>query len=475
MDRAPSSILILGSGVFGLGTAYALAQRPFYSNTSITLVDDCAGQFPPEDAASVDSSRIVRADYSDPHYAELAAKAQEQWRQQGDDDAGGQGRYSESGFVLCANNPPEHFLGTKSGMGYTKDSCKNVYEIAERTGLPVDNIKTLESTKALREHLGIESDCHPGDWGYLNGNSGWADAGKGMEWLYKKAKATGRIQFVDAKVTELATEGDRVIGAKLSDSRLLKADVVFLAAGAWSGSLVDLRGRTEASGQAVVYMDITAEEQKALEDYPVVLNLSTGLFVIPPRNQVLKIARHSFGWVNPVKVTKALPPSPKDKREPFLASQPYTSRNDASNPLPIEADRDLRRALKDLCAVRGLEDRPWKEARICWYADTRDGEWLIDYHPGWKGLFVATGDSGHGFKFLPNLGDKIVDVLQGQGGIFAQKWRWKEIANDGVGRETNGVYKALITEDGSRGGEPLVLCDELAKGRAPIGEPKTKL
>ncbi|ENH61829.1 L-pipecolate oxidase [Fusarium oxysporum f. sp. cubense race 1] len=454
MAGAPSSILIVGSGVFGLGTAWALAKRPHYSNTSITVVDDCAGQFPPEDAASVDSSRIVRADYSDPYYAALAAEAQKEWRKQGDHEVGGQGRYSESGFVLCASETPRDFKLKKSGMDYTKESAKNVESIAKQTGLPVDKIQKLESTKALQEFLG--TDGYPGDWGYLNGNSGWADAGEGMKWLYKQAQATGRIQFVNGKVTELVTEGDRVIGAKLSDSEVLKADVVMVAAGAWSGSLVDLRGRTEATGHAVAYMDITPEEQKRLDNFPVVLNLSTGLFLIPPRNNVLKAARHTF-------------------REPFLASQPYTSRNDSSNPLTAEADKDLRRALTDLCPIRGLETRPWKEARICWYSDTRDGEWLVDYHPGWKGLFVATGDSGHGFKFLPNLGEKIVDVMQGNGGKLGEKWRWREIQNDGVGRETNGVYTGLITEDGSRGGRPLVLCDELEKGRAFIGETKAKL
>lgn len=473
MDHPPASILIVGSGVFGLGTAYALTQRSAYSNTTITVVDSCGGQFPPDDAASVDSSRIVRADYSDAEYTALAAEAQEQWRQPGDDKVGGQGRYSESGFVLCANTPPKKFIGKKSGMDYTKDSWANVEAIAKSTGLPTDQIEVLGSKKAMQKHLG--TDGYPGDWGYLNGLSGWADAGKWMQWLYQRVKATGRVQFVDAKVKELVTEGDRVVGAKLSDSKILKADLIMVAAGAWSGSLVDLRGRTEATGHAVAYMDITAEEQKALDNYPVVLNLSTGLFIIPPRDQVLKVARHTFGYINPVKITNALPPSPNDKREPFLASQPYTSRNDTSDPMPTEAALDLRRALTDLLPIRGLENRPWKQARICWYSDTRDGEWLIDYHPGWKGLFVATGDSGHGFKFLPNLGEKILDVIQGQGGKLGAKWRWKEMKLDDVGRETNGVYKGLITQDGSRGGRPLVLADELAKGRADIGEPKAKL
>ncbi|CAM1501986.1 Fc.00g039700.m01.CDS01 [Cosmosporella sp. VM-42] len=465
MDKPPSSILIIGSGVFGLSTAWALTKRSIFDNTSITVVDSCGGEFPPPDAASVDSSRIVRADYADPYYAALAAEAQEQWRQQGDDELGGQGRYSESGFVLTANEPPKGYAIKKSGMDYTKESWRNVADIAERTGLPQDKIQKLESTKAMQDFL--KTDGHPGDWGYLNGLSGWADAGKGMKWLYGKVKATGRVQFVDARVEELVTEGDRVVGAELSDSTVMKADVVFVAAGAWTGSLIDLRGRTEATGHAVAYMDITAEEQKALDDLPVVLNLSTGLFVIPPQEQVLKVARHSFGYLNPTTIHTALPTSPKAKREPIVASQPFTSRNDASSPFPAEADVDLRRALKDLIPVRGLENRPWKQTRVCWYSDTRDGDWLVDWHPGWKGLFVATGDSGHGYKFLPNLGEKVVDCLQGKGGELGRKWRWKEMEDDGVGREKNGTYRGLITEDGSRGGSPgMVLREELEKGRA---------
>jgi sarcosine oxidase/L-pipecolate oxidase len=88
---------------------------------------------------------------------------------------------------------------------------------------------------------------------------------------------------------------------------------------------------------------------------------------------------------------------------------------------------------------------------------------LVDYHPGWENLFIATGDSGHGYKFLPVLGDKILDVIEGKGGELGQKWQWKEIQDERVGRETDGRYIGLITEDGSRGGYPgMILQDELA-------------
>lgn len=36
--------------------------------------------------------------------------------------------------------------------------------------------------------------------------------------------------------------------------------------------------------------------------------------------------------------------------------------------------------------------------RMCWYSDSVDENFLIDFYPGVDGLLVASGDSGHGFK-----------------------------------------------------------------------------
>jgi hypothetical protein len=67
--------------------------------------------------------------------------------------------------------------------------------------------------------------------------------------------------------------------------------------------------------------------------------------------------------------------------------------------------------------------------------------------------------------FLPVIGDRLVDCLQGKGGRLAEKWRWKDIENDGLGRvSAEGQYNGLITWDGSRGGYPgMILEEELRK------------
>lgn len=48
---------------------------------------------------------------------------------------------------------------------------------------------------------------------------------------------------------------------------------------------------------------------------------------------------------------------------------------------------------------------------MCWYTDSLDNSFIIDYVPDYNDtLFVASGGSGHGFKFLPVLGKVNIDT-----------------------------------------------------------------
>lgn len=61
-------ILILGSGAWGLSTALHLLQDGY---TNITVFDK-ADQIPSKYSAAYDLNKIVRAEYEDPFYTELA-------------------------------------------------------------------------------------------------------------------------------------------------------------------------------------------------------------------------------------------------------------------------------------------------------------------------------------------------------------------------------------------------------------------
>ncbi|KAI1172075.1 DAO-domain-containing protein [Nemania sp. FL0916] len=497
--KPPASILIVGSGVFGLSTALSLTRRPeIPSNTPITIIDRSpeAGVFPARDAASIDSSRIIRADYADTAYSRLAAEAQAHWRRDLDDPAalGGGGRYNESGLILAADAGDGATVrpdGRPTGLGYTKRSWVNALALAHAEGRPMSSVRLLPGAMPIRIITGTSGEW--GTWGYVNMAAGWADAEKSMRWLYNRVVETGRVNFVNGTVEALETasesaRGDdhRVTGVRLSDGRSLAADLVIVAAGAWTSSLVDLTGQVVATGQSVAYIRLTEDEQAKLTSMPVCLNLTNGCFVIPPRNRILKVGRHSYGYLNPQTLSheplKASNSADKDRTKSSSAksvSVPWTHLTDPSLSLPAEAVDDLRNALRRMIPFPGLADRPFCQTRICWYADTATGDWIIDYHPSYKNLFIATGGSGHAFKFLPILGEKVVDCVVGKcPKEFREKWKWKggvEINTKATGsaeglqgqgdlNDDLAVELSIATEDGSRGGKPgLVLQDELAK------------
>ena len=252
-------------------------------------------------------------------------------------------------------------------------------------------------------------------------------------------------------------KGRRVVGAVLDDGEEIRAGLTIVAAGAWSGALVDLRGRAEARGQVLAYVSITEEEKERLKNMPVVLNLSTGMFAIPPvdttsavpparerrtRDWLLKVGRHAFGYANPTTVAP--------EGEDIVTSLPAK----VFSPIPAEGEEACRSFLQK--TIPFLGDRPFSSTRICWYTDTPTGDFLIDYHPQYEGLFLATGGSGHGFKFLPVLGDKIVAAVEGMlEEELAGLWRWPG----------EKVLPFRGCEDGSRmGRRDMMLEEEWAKG-----------
>lgn len=332
------------------------------------------------------------------------------------------------------------------GEEYVRESLENVRRMW--------GVDARESIRELRDRREIEDAVGTGggsgDWGYLNAKSGWADAEEGVKWLRGKVEEAGRVEFRTGEATSLLKSrgNDEVLGARLKDGSTLLADLVILATGAWTGKLVDLRGRATATGQVLCYLDLTEEEQERLGKMPVLLNMSSGLFIIPPRNRLLKVARHGYGYSNPVSI-----PSPSNPEETITVSLPRTALDDPNLWVPREGEEACRKALGEM--IPELKDRPFTKSKICWYTDTPTGDFLITYHPELSNLFLATGGCGHGYKFLPVIGESIVDCVEGRCPVgFREKWAWPKEAVENV-----------VTEDGSRGGRPgMVLEEELRKG-----------
>lgn len=88
--------------------------------------------------------------------------------------------------------------------------------------------------------------------------------------------------------------------------------------------------------------------------------------------------------------------------------------------------------------------------KLCWYTDSIDNSFVVDFVPGKDKVLVCSGGSGHGFKFLPILGREVVKIIEGQSkdGVYSQMWRWR----DGDTKDKNGL------EEGETG--PRVLSNQ---------------
>jgi glycine/D-amino acid oxidase-like deaminating enzyme len=72
-----------------------------------------------------------------------------------------------------------------------------------------------------------------------------------------------------------------------------------------------------------------------------------------------------------------------------------------------------------------LAEAPVVFTRVCFYADTTNGHFLIARDPARDGLVVATGDSGHGVKFAQVLGAIVADAVEGMTSPLLDKFRWR--------------------------------------------------
>jgi sarcosine oxidase len=73
---------------------------------------------------------------------------------------------------------------------------------------------------------------------------------------------------------------------------------------------------------------------------------------------------------------------------------------------PEEVAELRARAVEVFPALAG----PPLDARTCMYTTTPDEHFVIGRYPGYESVVVACGFSGHGFKFVPVVGEILADL-----------------------------------------------------------------
>ncbi|OAA48964.1 sarcosine oxidase [Beauveria brongniartii RCEF 3172] len=123
----------------------------------------------------------------------------------------------------------------------------------------------------------------------------------------------------------------------------------------------------------------------------------------------------------------------------------------AIHSVPEIASRTIQKFVRE--QLPELIDCATTTTRLCWYTDSYDNHFVIDVVPQKRGLMVATGGSGHGFKFLPNLGEHVVDRIEGKTNGFLEYWKWR--ARDAGVKPYNSIMEG-VESDRSLWRQPLV-------------------
>ncbi|KAI9465297.1 FAD dependent oxidoreductase [Lactarius psammicola] len=395
VSKHSEGIIIVGAGCFGISTAYHLLQRGY---TDVTVLDR-SEKLPAPDAASTDINKVVRTSYSDIFYTRLARDAIQEWKKS--DEWGD--CYRECGVLVLGGSAAADEQQLYSSKAYANDVATGVRTVKFSSG---DAMRATVFPASVQTGASLERVP-----GYINLDSGWALAARGVENLIARVIALGGRVIGGNTVTGLVREetvgGRTTTGVRLADGSCMSARLVVIASGSWTASTfreLDLRKNCLSTGQTVATIQLTPDEAARYKDVPVVLDFHTNFYIFPPNDDnVVKLASHDSGVVYHA-------PGDTDK-QPVSTPRTVSSHGDDGLRVPQSTLRRLRSSLLDVYPE--LAEKPFAATRLCWYTDSPDGDWTIGYYPSDSGLLLATSGSGHAYKFLPVVGRIVADAIEG--------------------------------------------------------------
>ncbi len=352
--------LVIGAGVVGLSTAWELTRR----GERPLVVDRFARGH--RHGASHGSTRNFNNAYAEPHYLDLLARAKDGW------DALGE---TEGAPVLRL-----HGLVTQG----RSSELERVHRALAERGIPAELIAAAEAT---RRWPGMRFD----EAALFSPEAGVVRAEAAMrEFERRIAQGGGEVRF-DTPVARIDDEGpgNGVAVTLAGDAGVLRADVVVLAAGAWTAGLA------AAAGLSLPMLTVTEESPAHFRPRdPAVRWPSFNHFVdpdaypgavygMPSPAEGIKVGFHRVGDVVDPDARTYRPAAGRLAQLTDYVRE-WMPGLDAADASPIS----------------------------CTYTSTHDGAFILDRRGN---LVVGAGFSGHGYKFAPGIGGVLADLAQDTG------------------------------------------------------------
>ncbi|KAK7431159.1 hypothetical protein QQZ08_002199 [Neonectria magnoliae] len=389
----------------GSSTALHLI-RSGYSSSNITVLD--VYPIPSSQSAGFDLNKIMSIRLRNKPDLQLSLEALKMWK----NDPLFKPFFHNVGMFDCSS----------SEEGIANLRRKHQALLDANVGMDKTNV-WLESEAEILAALPCFTKEQVKGWkGLLALDGGWLAAAKAINAIGDFLKSKG-VQFGFSGAGTLkeplfAADGSTCIGVETVDGTKYYADKVVLAAGAWTPTLVDLEDQCVSKAWVFAHLHLTPDEAASYKDIPVVYDGEYGFFFEPSEDGTIKVCDEFPGF------------SRFKQHQPYGASHPKSisvPRSHASHPTdtyPDESEERIRKAIARF--LPGLKGKRIVDRAMCWCTDTADANLLICEYPRWKNLIVASGDSGHTFKLLPNIGKHVVALIEGTlQQDFVDSWRWR--------------------------------------------------
>jgi sarcosine oxidase len=350
-------IAIVGAGVMGAAAACEVARR----GARVALIDQARPPNPR--AASTDHSKVFRFAYPDTLYAGLAAEALAGWR----------ALEAETGARLLT--PTGLLL-----MGKAESRIEGETAAALRAlGLEAE-MMTAAETAARFPQFNPAAFAHA----VLDPSGAITHAERAVRAMVALAGRRGAALIDSVRVTGFAPAAGSKVRI-ITEGETLECSRVLVAAGPWTRRLLpSLADHLVTTRQEIVYFEPRAHHEAfAAGRFPTFIDFGSGFYGFPIHHaNSIKIGNHHRGV--PVEMDEE----------------------------PVVGDEFIARC-RDFFAefIPRLADAQVRETRICVYNNTPDEDFIIDWHAELENVLLATGFSGHGFKFGPVIGQVCADLL----------------------------------------------------------------
>ncbi|HWC78246.1 MAG TPA: N-methyl-L-tryptophan oxidase [Blastocatellia bacterium] len=359
-------VVIIGGGVMGAAAACEVAAR----GARTAIVDRTL--LPNARAASIDHSKVFRFAYPDLLYIRMAVESLALWRKL--EYETGERLLTETGLLMIGHSSPSVETAT--------------YRILRAEGLEAEMLTAAETEMRFPQFNGAAL-----SYSVFDPSGAILHAETVVRALLRLAEERG-VELIEGEaVTSIESESGEPVYVATETGKEIECGCALVASGPWTrGLLPELDDVLYTTRQEVLYFKpASGDSSFDVSSFPIFFDPGSGFYGFPVHHAgAMKIANHNKG-------------EPADP----------DSRNDH---VSLRSIGECRAFFADLSP--GLAGAEMVETRVCFYNNTPDDDFIIDWHPELDNVLIATGFSGHGFKFSSLVGRICAELLSTSQTVF---------------------------------------------------------